>query len=143
MADAVCNSRTLEGIYRGTSAIISTDDMDFKGLVQGYTIEFGIDRNMVWDLVSPGFYYIEKPPQGQAVFQKVAGPKGFQKNICSCVPKTITVDASAASCYPEGTPPSEASYVLVNALPSKIQISSNTQDWLIVFSVSYLFSDLQ
>ena len=143
MADLSCNSRILEGIYRGSSAIISTDDADFKGIVQGYTISFEVPRKQLYDLVSPGFYYIEYQPIGLATFQKVVGPKGFQKNICSCVPKTITLDATAASCYPDGSQPLQSSFVLVNALPSKLEITSNIQDWIIVFSVSYVFSDLQ
>lgn len=143
MADLTCNSRVLEGIFRGSSAIISTNDDDFKGIVQGYSISFEVPRKQLYDLVTSGFYYIEYPPIGLATFQKVVGPKGFQKNICSCVPKTITLDATGASCYPDGALPAQASYVLVNALPSKIDITSNVQDWIIVFSVSYVFSDLQ
>jgi hypothetical protein len=82
------------------------------------------------------------PPAGSATFTKVVGPKGFQKSICSCTPKTITIDASAAFCYPEGTT-TNAQYVLVNALPQGIKIGSTVENWLITFQVSYIFSDLQ
>lgn len=142
MADATCNTRSLEGIYRGSSAIITTDDTEFKGIVQGYEIQFDVPRRQVWDLVSPGFYYIEEPARGVATFAKVVGPKGFQKNLCSCVPKTITIDASAGFCYPADTP-TQAQYVLVNALPQGIKIGSTVENWLITFQVSYIFSDLR
>jgi hypothetical protein len=142
MADATCNSRSLEGIYRGSSAILSTDDSDFKGIVQGYEIDFQVDRRQVYDLLSPGFYYIELPPAGTATFSKVVGPKGFQKNICSCTPKTITIDASAAMCYPPDADV-DAQFTLVNALPRGIKIGSTVETWLISFQVSYIFSDLQ
>lgn len=142
MADATCNARSLEGIYRGSSAIISTDDTDFKGLVQGYEINFEVPNRQVYDLVSPGFYYIEEPPRGIATFAKVVGPKGFQKNICSCVPKTITIDASAAMCYPPGAGV-DAQFVLINAKPNGIKIGSTVENWLITFQVSYIFSDLR
>jgi hypothetical protein len=142
MADATCNTRSLEGIYRGSSAIITTDDTDFKGIVQGYEIDFQVPRRQVYDLVSPGFYYIEEPPKGIASFAKVVGPKGFQKSICSCTPKTITIDASAAFCFPPDTDV-QAQFVLVNALPMGIKIGSTVENWLITFQVSYIFSDLR
>lgn len=142
MADATCNNRSLDGIYRGSSAIISTDDTEFKGIVQGYEIVFEVPRKQVYDLVSPGFYYIEEPPRGQAVFTKVVGPKGFQKALCTCTPKTITIDASAAMCYPEGSG-TDAQFVLINSLPQGVKILSNTETWLIAFQVTYIFSDLR
>lgn len=141
MANTSCNSRSLQGVFRGSSAVIATDDSDFKGIVQGYEITFQVDKKQVFDLVSPGFYYLEQPPVGAASFSKIVGPKGLQKNLCSCVPKTITIDASAANCYP-GTGV-QAQYVLVNALSTGLKVSSTVQDWLIAFSVSYIFSDLQ
>jgi hypothetical protein len=143
MADSVCNTRELEGIIRGSSATISTTDTDFKGIIQGYEIQFQVPRKQVYDLISPGFYYIEYPPQGVASFSKVVGPKGFQKSICTCTPKTITIDATGPVCYPTGTVTPDATFVLLNALPQQLHIRSTTEDWLVTFTVTYIFSDLQ
>jgi len=145
MTDATCNGRALSGIVRGTGFTVSADDDSFKGLVQAFELDFTRKIQRIYDLASPSFYYIEYPPEGQVAFTKVVGPMGAQKLVCDCLPHTITLSAGTLPCFPKPTGPADPNltWTLTNAMPFNLRVHGNASDFLIVFSIAYVFSDLQ
>ena len=145
MTDATCNGRALAGIIRGTGFSVTVDDSSFKGLVQAFELDFTRRIQRIYDLASPSFYYIEYPPEGQVAFTKVVGPLGAQKLVCDCQHHTITLSAGTLPCFPKPTGPADPNltWTLTNAMPFNERIHGNASDFLIVFSIAYVFSDLQ
>lgn len=142
MANATCNSRVLEGTIRGTNFSISGIDESAQGLVQQFSLQFQRKLSYIYDLSSPGFYYIEGPSEGQVSFTKVVGPKGAPKLNCECEPRTLRLNAGETLCYPEDGDFQDASYTLLNALPFGLTGQGNASDFLIVFGISYRFNNV-
>ncbi len=97
----------------------------------------------VYDLVEPRFYYVEGPSEGQISFTHVVGPAGAPVISCTCEPTDIVLDAGPEVCYPETSPLTDLSYTLKNALPFGYRGSGDSNNFLIIFGISYLFSDIQ
>lgn len=145
MADATCSEHRLEGTIRGTNFTIEGIDDAAAGLVQSFQLQFTRNLARVYDLADPGFYYIEGPSKGEVGFTKIVGPKGAPKLTCDCEPRTLVLNAGETICFPEPTAAQieGATYTLLNALPFGISGQGNSNNFLISFSISYLFSDLR
>jgi hypothetical protein len=137
-----CNPRNLEGVIRGTGFTIQGEAPGSNGIVSQFQLEFKRELNRIYDLSSPSFYYIEGAPQGTATFQKIVGPKGAPKLLCSCEPNTVILNTGTGTCYPTNTAAADTSYTLHYALPFGLSGQGQATDFIVSFSVSYLFSDL-
>jgi hypothetical protein len=142
MADSTCSFFRHQGTIRGVNFSIAGDD-NFKGLVQAFQLEFARVLNRVYDLSSNGFYYIEGPSKGTVFFNKVVGPLGAPKLICTCNPSTLTLDASNMLCSTSSSPSSSGlTYHLEYALPERLQGQGSSENMIIMFGVGYTFSGL-
>lgn len=149
--NVTCDGRSLEGIIRGSNFRISfskdTDnsagDSSDRGLVQSFQLQFQRQLRRVYDLATPSFYYLEGAPNGQVSFSRIVGPKGLPSLACDCQPQTVLLDAGPSFCYPEELGTAATAYELRNALPFGIAGQGDSQNFLIAFQVSYLFSDLR
>lgn len=146
-----CVQRTLEGIIRGTNFAIDGIGSDAtRGLVQQFQLQFQRKLTRVYDLASPSFYYIEGPSEGNITMAKVVGPQGAPKLDCTCDANDIVLDAGPTLCHTQagstGLPQLEsgaARYTLKNAMPYGLQGQGNANNFLIIFSISYLFNDIE
>jgi hypothetical protein len=150
MAEAdTCVTRTLEGVIRGQNFTIEGIDDATVGLVTQFNLQFQRPLTRVYDLASTAFYYVVGNAQGQVDLQKVVGPRGAPRIRCTCDPYTITLDASHTLCHVQGLEGDAqlldgvgAKYDLLNAMPFGLQGSGSSENPVIVFSVSYMFSDI-
>jgi len=138
-----CGERVLEGILRGSGFRISGLGTGSEGLVQQFQLQFQRKLSRVYDLTSPSFYYLEGPSEGNVALTRVVGPKGTPKLACDCTPRTIILDASQAACYPANTPGADSAYTLSNAMPFGLQGQGSVDNFLVVFSISYMFNNLE
>jgi hypothetical protein len=136
MASSACPSRALSGVIRGGTARITGHASG--GIVQQYQIAYETKRVPQYDLISTNFYYIEYPHNGTAKFTSVVTTSAGAVDMCSCSPQTITVTPTQLCDGSVG-----GAYTLANALPSGVQIQSSVNDWLVMFSVDYTFSELR
>jgi len=140
-----CSPHELAGVIRGTNFSISAGE-DFTGLVQNFNLTFQRKLSRVYDLSDgKSFYYIEGPSEGQVQFSKVVGPKGAPKLLCSCEPQQITLNAGNSLCYTaSGSSTAQgASYKLKNSYGFGLTGQGDANNFLIIFGISYMFSDIE
>jgi hypothetical protein len=143
MANAECSSRVLEGVIRGTNfRIQGIEEIDNIGLVQQFQLQFQRALTRIYDLASPAFYYIEGPSEGRVAFANVIGPRGAPRLNCDCTPRTILLNTGNVVCYPTTTSFS-AAYSLKNALPFGLTLSGDSNKFVIIGGISYMFNDIE
>ena len=142
LANVSCNPRSLQGIIKGTNFTIAGIDGDAgQGLVQQFQLQFQRNFQRIYDLSSPVYYHIEGASQGTISFTKVVGPRGAPKISCDCEPRTLILDAGNTLCY--GEPLGEdATYTILNAIPFALSGQGNSQDFIIIFGLTYVFNDI-
>lgn len=144
---ADCVGRELSGIIRGTNFTISGIDGQAMGLVASFNLGFERKITRIYDLASPRFYYVEGASEGQVQFDNVVGPLGAPKLACECVAKDIILNAGPTIC-PVGAQPLQAqasqfSYTLKNALPFGLSGQGEANNFLIIFSIKYMFNNIE
>ena len=143
---AACVPRSVAGIIRGTNFTISVaGSSQALGVVHQFTLEFKRQLTRIYNLAAPDFYYIEGAPEGVLQLQQVVGPKGSPRLACDCSAKDISLNAGSTFCAPPpptpGQPP-PGNYLLKNTMPFGLKGGGKADDFLIVFELSYLFSDI-
>lgn len=142
MADVKCNPRSLQGVIKGTNFTISgLENDDTGGLVQQFSLQFQRNFQRIYDLASPIYYHIEGASQGNVTFTKVVGPRGAPKLSCDCEPRTLILDAGNTLCYGESLG-LNATYTLLNAMPYALSGQGNSNDFIIIFGITYVFNDI-
>jgi hypothetical protein len=144
---ADCVGRTLAGMVRGTNFSITGITPGATGLVKQFELEFKRTITRIYDLASPDFYYVEGASQGSITLQNVIGPKGAPKLDCTCVPVDLLLNCGPMMCPTGAQPPISANasnftYTLKNALPAALHGQGDSETFLIVFSITYLFNDI-
>lgn len=143
---ADCGGRTLAGVIRGTNFTITGVTPSATALVESFNLSFQRKITRVYDLASPVFYYVEGASEGQIQLNNVVGPKGAPKLDCTCAPADILLNAGPMMC-PTGSGQitanaSDFTYTLKNALPFGLSGQGDSNNFLLVFGVSYMFNDV-
>lgn len=141
-----CNGQVLEGIVRGQNFRLTGLDPTLEtGLVQGFSLMFQRKLSRIYELTSTSFYYIEGPSEGTVDFTKIIGPKGAPKISCDCTPRTLTLSLGPAFCFPSTGKTDETitSYTLSNALPYGLKGGGTSNDYIVAFNLSFLFSNIE
>jgi len=137
-----CNPRSLQGVIKGTNFTISgLDGASGGGLVQQFQLQFQRNFQRIYDLASPVYYHIEGASQGNLSLTKVVGPLGAPKLSCDCIPQTLILDAGNTLCYGEPLG-ADATYTLLNALPYALSGQGNSNDFILIFGLTYVFNDI-
>lgn len=142
---ASCTGRKLEGVIRGTNFRISglsSGTNDPLGLVASFQVQFQRRLTRVYNLVEPSFFYVEGPAEGQVSLASVVGPRGLPRLACDCVPRQVVISASQVVCSASNVG-GDFSMTLKNALPMNFSFQGQATDFLLRFSIGYLFDDIE